>query len=334
MPEIINVNNTDLVVKTWKNQRVVTFKDIDEVHKRPEGTARRTFTQNKKHFIENEDYFFLKPENLENTGMGILYPSETLENTELDEKRPIELKSDNTSETSNSLMNEIRPSEIKDENSSESSNSLKYEIHTSINQNDINTRGTIFLTESGYLMLVKSFNDDKAWEVQRTLVNTYFKAKEVFTITEQQYNALLNNYNTLVDKLNELSTKLIVNTETTNKLDCRVACIESGISVSGGRLSPWVKEMSSKVMELADCYEKTVKKMYSLIIEHMEDKFGLFFNGYYSQYVADHPNEKTIWRIVVIEYYDLNDLFESAYKDLAKEIGLYPDNRVDAYYEF
>ena len=33
----------------------------------------------------------------------------------------------------------------------------------------------IFLTESGYLMLVKSFNDDLAWRVQRELVNRYFR---------------------------------------------------------------------------------------------------------------------------------------------------------------
>lgn len=32
------------------------------------------------------------------------------------------------------------------------------------------------ITESGYLMLVKSFTDDLAWTVQRQLVNTYFKA--------------------------------------------------------------------------------------------------------------------------------------------------------------
>lgn len=36
------------------------------------------------------------------------------------------------------------------------------------------------MTESGYLMLVKSFNDDLAWQVQRCLVNAYFKVKEVF----------------------------------------------------------------------------------------------------------------------------------------------------------
>ncbi|MCR0287822.1 ORF6N domain-containing protein [[Clostridium] innocuum] len=31
------------------------------------------------------------------------------------------------------------------------------------------------LAESGYMMLVKSFTDDLAWEVQRMLVNTYFQ---------------------------------------------------------------------------------------------------------------------------------------------------------------
>ena len=33
------------------------------------------------------------------------------------------------------------------------------------------------ITESGYLMLVKSFTDDLAWQVQRQLVNSYFRAK-------------------------------------------------------------------------------------------------------------------------------------------------------------
>ena len=37
----------------------------------------------------------------------------------------------------------------------------------------------VLITESGYLMLVKSFTDKLAWEVQRQLVNTYFKYREV-----------------------------------------------------------------------------------------------------------------------------------------------------------
>lgn len=36
--EIEKINNTELSVKVYKGQRVVTFKDIDMVHERPEGT--------------------------------------------------------------------------------------------------------------------------------------------------------------------------------------------------------------------------------------------------------------------------------------------------------
>lgn len=40
---------------------------------------------------------------------------------------------------------------------------------------EIPPRGLTVLTESGYLMLVKSFTDDLAWKVQRELVNNYFR---------------------------------------------------------------------------------------------------------------------------------------------------------------
>ena len=113
--QIVKINNTDLLVKEFNGQRVVTFKDIDMLHERIEGTADRNFRENKKHFIENEDYFVLK-------------------------------KNQN---------NEIRGLEIPN-------------------------RGITLLTESGYLMLVKSLQDDLAWQVQRELVNNYFRVKSNF----------------------------------------------------------------------------------------------------------------------------------------------------------
>lgn len=46
--------------------------------------------------------------------------------------------------------------------------------------NDYNfPRGAIVFTKSGYLMIVKSLNDDRAWEVQRQLVNAYFTLEKV-----------------------------------------------------------------------------------------------------------------------------------------------------------
>jgi len=64
MNEVEKINNTDLAVKVYQNQRVVTFKDIDMVHERPEGTAGRNFRENKDKFIENEDFFCLTGDEL------------------------------------------------------------------------------------------------------------------------------------------------------------------------------------------------------------------------------------------------------------------------------
>lgn len=53
----ICVANQPIEPKEWQGQRVVTFADVDKVHQRPEGTAKRNFNANQKHFIKGQDYF-------------------------------------------------------------------------------------------------------------------------------------------------------------------------------------------------------------------------------------------------------------------------------------
>lgn len=110
MSELIKINNQQLPIKEYNGQRVVTFKEIDAVHKRTPGTAHRNFKANRNRFIEGVDYYKLQKD-------------------------------------------EIRPFVINSPN------------------------GGIIITESGYLMLAKSFTDDLAWQVQRELVNSYFRNK-------------------------------------------------------------------------------------------------------------------------------------------------------------
>lgn len=112
----ISINNQQLAIKEYNNQRVVTFSDIDTVHQRAKGTAKRNFKENRMHFIEGEDYYKVSHNDV-GTNFVLTYG--------FDKKAP----------------------------------------------------SGIILTESGYLMLVKSFTDDLAWEVQRKLVNTYFRVK-------------------------------------------------------------------------------------------------------------------------------------------------------------
>lgn len=64
MNEII-VNDSNIKIREWNNKRVVTFADIDRVHDKAEGTAKRTFYKYKQYFTENHDYFIVKPEDFQ-----------------------------------------------------------------------------------------------------------------------------------------------------------------------------------------------------------------------------------------------------------------------------
>lgn len=64
------VNNTLLPVREYAGQRVVTFKDIDRVHQRPDGTAGRNFRTNRKYFIEDVDYFTITPDEFRRAFLG------------------------------------------------------------------------------------------------------------------------------------------------------------------------------------------------------------------------------------------------------------------------
>lgn len=108
----------DLTIKEFQGQRVVTFRDVDELHQRPNGTARKRFNDNKNRLIHQVDYFVLNSDEAKNE-FSIIAPN-----------------------------------------------------------------GLVLLTESGYLMLVKSFTDNLAWQIQRELVNVYFRAKETFNKSE------------------------------------------------------------------------------------------------------------------------------------------------------
>ena len=133
MAELVKIEGTELAIREYNGQRVVTFKDIDEVHQRPKGTARNAFNRNRKYFIKGVDYITLNPEEKGN---------------------------------------------------------IDYVRLTYIPQ-----KGITLLTESGYLMIVKTFTDDLSWQVQRQLVNAYFKAKaqsqtaiEPVQIEDTKYN--------------------------------------------------------------------------------------------------------------------------------------------------
>ncbi len=171
----IVINQTAIQVKEYNGKRVVTFKDIDTVHERPEGTARKRFNDNRKHFIEGEDYFIVKPSD----------NSLSQKEFQMSEKRTLEFDVQmSVFRTSEIQKDEIRPFEIPN-------------------------RGLTLITETGYLMLVKSFTDDLAWIVQRQLVNTYFKARQEKIKEVQTNDAASGAYYLDITEKESLEQKLL-----------------------------------------------------------------------------------------------------------------------------
>lgn len=182
MNEIIVINNHELKTKEFNGQRVITFKDIDTVHERPDGTARKRFGDNKKHFIEGEDYFVRKTDEAKKE-FGITAPN-----------------------------------------------------------------GLVLITESGYLMLVKSFTDDLAWEVQRRLVKSYFNRKRHMS-PEEMMRVQLGMIDGHEERIKALEDTMTIDHGQQRVLERTVN--KTVIDVLGGNQSNAYREISRKVF--AEC---------------------------------------------------------------------------------
>lgn len=214
--KIVKINNIDLSVKEFKKLRVVTFKDIDMLHERVEGTAKRNFNENKKHLIENVDYFLVKPADVQ-----------------------------------------------------------KYEIRTS----EINNRGTYLITESGYLMLVKSLQDDLAWKVQRELVNNYFRVKESVQArqltTEEMLELQFKYAKEVKEEVKEVRNEL---EETNNKFDNFIEDLPL-IGDEPEELQAVVRRAGAKALggynSPAYCDKSLSKKVYRNVWDYIKGQFNV-----------------------------------------------------------
>ena len=64
MSNIVKIKETEILIKEYKGQRVVTSWDIAKVHKREVNDITKNFNNNKSKFIINEDYFLVSREEI------------------------------------------------------------------------------------------------------------------------------------------------------------------------------------------------------------------------------------------------------------------------------
>nr|DAJ63983.1 MAG TPA: hypothetical protein [Caudoviricetes sp.] len=200
---VISIGNIQFTAKTLDGKPVLTFRDIDVIHHRPDGSAKRNFNTNRQRFIEGEDFFKITADEFR-TAIG-----------DMDSRQ----------------------------------------------QNDV----TLF-TESGYLMIVKSFTDDWAWEVQRRLVKTYFRAKEL--TAEKPKPMSTNDLFALQVKINrEYESKLNALEERADNTDRKISTIADVLSAPPTDEERWRDEMNRRVRAMCEeyglNYHTTIGDMYA-----------------------------------------------------------------------
>ena len=212
--DCVIINTIPLAIKEYNNRRVVTFKDIDTLHQRPEGTARKRFNDNKSKFIEGEDYFKV-------------------------------------------CASEIRTRKIME---------VSPKTHEDI----------VFITESGYLMLTKSLTDDLAWKVQRELVNTYFRAKNMLTITK-------TSFQTLINKISSLETEIV---GMRHYLETK--------KPTQPNFWLWKKHIANKVIDtLVETLHIDSRSAYDMVYDNMISMYGFDKSFAISQFCSKYGIENT-----------------------------------------
>lgn len=135
----------EIEIKEYNGERVITAYDIAELHEREVKVINQQFNNNRKKFIENEDYFI--------ANKNLIHGSISL-----------------------TLKNNLQ-----------------------------NLKEIILFTETGYLLLTKTFNDELSWKIQRELVKAYFKLKE---LKDKVESGELEIRNTQSKEINDKPTEL------------------------------------------------------------------------------------------------------------------------------
>lgn len=244
---LVEINNAAIGIKEYEGKRVITFKDIDRVHERPDGTARKAFNRNKKQFIEGEDYFV----------------------HERDEAKL--------------LFGSIAPN------------------------------GLTTVTESGYLMISKVFDDDIAWDVQRKLVNSYFRVKETIS-KDPTIIAMQMITETMKLMQQDIST-------------IKEQQLHAQKQILKKPFSRWTSKMFPKYQLLMDYFDIDRKELYHNLFLELQNLYpDIDLVQMQEDYCFENGLERCYTMEVIEHNKDLRTLFEHMVDDLLDRYKLKSDS--------
>lgn len=201
---LVKINEEEIIVKEYENQRVVTAWDIAKVHNREVREITQNFNYVKDKLLKGEDYFLVNKEKVSESKI---------------------------------LIQDFIPNNVKE---------------------------IVLFTESGYLMLVKTFTDDLSWDIQRQLVKGYFKLKE-------------NNQKSLT-----LPQQLLAQAQYLVEIDNRVSVVEDKIDneirVDNGEQRKIQKAVGTRIYQRIDIIPQLAenkKFVFQALYRDLKDRFGV-----------------------------------------------------------
>lgn len=201
---LVKINEEEIIVKEYENQRVVTAWDIAKVHNREVREITQNFNYVKDKLLKGEDYFLVNKEKVSESKI---------------------------------LIQDFIPNNVKE---------------------------IVLFSESGYLMLVKTFTDDLSWDIQRQLVKGYFKLKE-------------NNQKSLT-----LPQQLLAQAQYLVEIDNRVSVVEDKIDneirVDNGEQRKIQKAVGTRIYQRIDIIPQLAenkKFVFQALYRDLKDRFGV-----------------------------------------------------------
>lgn len=201
---LVKINEEEIIVKEYENQRVVTAWDIAKVHNREVREITQNFNYVKDKLLKGEDYFLVNKEKVSESKI---------------------------------LIQDFIPNNVKE---------------------------IVLFSESGYLMLVKTFTDDLSWDIQRQLVKGYFNLKE-------------NNQKSLT-----LPQQLLAQAQYLVEIDNRVSVVEDKIDneirVDNGEQRKIQKAVGTRIYQRIDIIPQLAenkKFVFQALYRDLKDRFGV-----------------------------------------------------------
>lgn len=89
--QTISIGGVDVKRIAYRGQPIVTMAQVDEIHQRPEDTARRTFNENRNRFEEGVDFYSLTSDEIRTMSQLGIFPARTARANVLTERGYLKL---------------------------------------------------------------------------------------------------------------------------------------------------------------------------------------------------------------------------------------------------